>query len=157
YMNREGFVHADMKPNNVVVAQGGEVKVIDFGQSCRIGTVKDRIQGTPDFIAPEQVHRRPLDARTDVYNFGATLYWTLTGRAVPSLLPNEDSVLPSSQPAVLPPDKLNEKIPPSLTKLILDCIEIHPARRPSSMNEVVSRLEMIEHTLLRNGHSKVLP
>ena len=62
HMNTKGFVHADTKPNNIIVSAEGTVKVIDFGQSCPIGTVKSRIQGTPDFIAPEQVHRRPLDA-----------------------------------------------------------------------------------------------
>ena len=63
----------------------GEVKVIDFGQSCRIGTVKERIQGTPDYIAPEQVARRPITSQTDVFNLGATLYWALTGQDIPTL------------------------------------------------------------------------
>lgn len=71
YLNSRGYVHADMKPNNIVVAPDGAAKIIDMGQSCPIGTIKQRIQGTPDFIAPEQVHRRPLDGRTDVFNFGA--------------------------------------------------------------------------------------
>ena len=73
HMNSRGFVHADTKPNNIIVAPNGTVKVIDLGQSCPVGTVKPRIQGTPDFIAPEQVHRRPIDARTDVFNLGASL------------------------------------------------------------------------------------
>ena len=67
HMHSMGFIHADMKPNNIIVgSKNGAVKVIDFGQSCSIGTRKARIQGTPDFIAPEQVKLRPLDARTDV-------------------------------------------------------------------------------------------
>ncbi|MCD6365357.1 MAG: protein kinase, partial [Planctomycetes bacterium] len=49
HMNAEGFVHADMKPNNVIISPKGEVKIIDMGQSCPIGTIKERIQGTPDF------------------------------------------------------------------------------------------------------------
>lgn len=157
YMNREGFVHADTKPNNIIVAPSGEVKLIDFGQSCPIGTAKERIQGTPDFIAPEQVHRRPLDGRTDVYNFGATLYWTLTGRPVPTVLPEENAVLPANQSTLVPPSQLNADIPPSLTKLILDCVEAQNTRRPAGMGEVVSRLEMIEHTLRRNENGKSVP
>ena len=51
------FVHTDIKPNNIMVTESGEVKVIDFGQSCPIGHVKSRIQGTPDYIAPEQVEK----------------------------------------------------------------------------------------------------
>ena len=53
--------------------------MIDYGQSCRIGTIKERIQGTPDYIAPEQVARRPVSVATDVFNLGASLYWALTG------------------------------------------------------------------------------
>ena len=84
HMNSRGYVHADTKPNNIIVAADGEVKIIDLGQSCHMGTIKQRIQGTPDFIAPEQVRRLPLDARTDIYNFGASLYWGLSGQAIPA-------------------------------------------------------------------------
>ena len=52
-MHIKGFVHADIKPNNIMVSDSSQIKIIDFGQSCRSGTVKARIQGTPDYIAPE--------------------------------------------------------------------------------------------------------
>jgi serine/threonine protein kinase len=70
HMHDQGYVHADMKPNNIIVDDDGGVKIIDLGQACKIGTVKERIQGTPDYIAPEQVHRQAITPRTDVYNFG---------------------------------------------------------------------------------------
>ncbi len=150
HMNAKGYVHADMKPNNIIVAPNGAVKIIDFGQSCTAGTIKKRIQGTPDFIAPEQVHRRPLDARTDVFNFGASLYWTLTGKAIPTVLPKKGSVTMVNDLAVEPVEKLNPDAPPALSKLVTDCIETHPSRRPASMNEVVSRLSLIVYQLKRN-------
>lgn len=149
YMNARGFVHADLKPNNIVVATTGGVKIIDFGQSCTVGTVKERIQGTPDYIAPEQVHRRPLDARTDVFNFGATLYWTLTGRPIPTVLPEQNSVLPAQNLVATPADQLNPDVPLGLAKLVTDCIEPKPADRPAGMAEVASRLDLILHTLER--------
>ncbi|MCH7865418.1 MAG: hypothetical protein IIC56_09440 [Proteobacteria bacterium] len=62
----------DNMPINIMLASGGVLKVIDFGQACRIGQRKHRIQGTPDYIAPEQVSKMPLDQRTDVFNLGAT-------------------------------------------------------------------------------------
>jgi len=143
YMNARGFVHADTKPNNIIVDSKGGVKIIDFGQSCTMGTVKPRIQGTPDFIAPEQVHRRPLDARTDVFNFGASLYWTVTGRPIPTVLPKEGSLTLENGPKPLPARKFNPDVPEALEKLIADCIEVSPPSRPASMNEVASRLSLI--------------
>jgi len=151
YMNSKGFVHADMKPNNILVAPDGKVKIIDLGQSCRMGTIKERIQGTPDFIAPEQVYRRPLDARTDVYNLGAALYWTLTGRPITTVLPKKGNLQMKSDLHVKPPDQINAEVPKPLSNLVIDCVDIHPANRPSAMSEVGTRLELIAHTLNRNS------
>jgi serine/threonine-protein kinase len=72
-MHQHGFVHCDIKPNNILLNKAGSIKIIDLGQSCRIGTTKTRIQGTPDYIAPEQVKRNPLGPKTDIFNLGATL------------------------------------------------------------------------------------
>ena len=147
HMNSKGYVHADMKPNNILVADGGAVKIIDLGQSCPIGTTKQRIQGTPDFIAPEQVYRRPLDARTDVFNFAAALYWTLTAQAIPTVLPKRGGVQLMTDIAVIPPHELNPQVPIPLSRLVTDCIRINPAHRPASMADVVSRLDLVAHTL----------
>ena len=150
HMNAKGFVHADMKPNNILLAKDGAVKVFDLGQSCRIGAIKERIQGTPDFIAPEQVFRRPLDARTDVFNFGAALYWTLTGRPIATELPKGE-VQFKSDVMTLTPQQFNPDIPTALSKLVTDCVEPVPSSRPESMKEVTSRLGLIKHHLQRNG------
>jgi serine/threonine protein kinase len=147
HMNASGFVHADMKPNNILVGPDGTVKIIDLGQSCPLGTVKQRIQGTPDFIAPEQVHRRPLDARTDVFNFGAAMYWTLTGRAIPTVLPQTPGVVMKANLAAASPEQVNPQVPGALSKLVMDCIEVMPSRRPEGMGEVVSRLGLIARRL----------
>ena len=114
-------------------------------------TVKQRIQGTPDFIAPEQVQRQPLDARTDAYNFAAALYWTLTGQPIPTILPREGAVTLKADMTYIPPEELNRAVPPALSKLIIDCIEVRPSRRPGSMREVAGRLSLILHTMTRNG------
>ena len=146
YMNSHGFVHADIKPNNIMVAPDRSIKIIDLGQSCRIGTIKERIQGTPDYISPEQVHRRPIDIRTDVFNFGASLYWTLTGRPIPTVLPKEDSITFKADLIIKAPEEFNSKIPPALSKLVLDSIDQNPSNRPKSMNEVTSRLRLMSKT-----------
>ena len=149
HMNSRGIVHADTKPNNIILANDGKIKVIDLGHSCAVGTVKERIQGTPDFIAPEQVQRQPLDTRTDVFNFGASLYWTLTGRAIPTTLPHTDSIRMKREHMFHPIAELNPNAPAALNKLVEDCIEPLPARRPGSIKDVVSRLGLVSLTLKR--------
>ena len=154
HMHSRWFVHADIKPNNIIIADNGTVKIIDFGQSCPIGTVKERIQGTPDFIAPEQVHRRPLDGRTDVFNFGAAMYWTLTGQAIPTTLPKKiDGIQLLDELHIKPPEELNDDVPASLSRLVMDCIEPNPARRPQSAKDVFVRLDLINHALNRNNQA----
>jgi len=147
-MHRSGFVHCDIKPNNILLNKSGSIKIIDLGQSCKIGTTKPRIQGTPDYIAPEQVRRKPLGPRTDIFNLGATMYWALTGHNVPTLIPKKNElglVVPKSCPA---PHELKKQIPVSVSKLVMDCIKDDPAQRPSNMPMVISRLDMIIHSLL---------
>ena len=155
HVHARGFIHADIKPNNIIVAEDGTVKIIDFGQSCPIGTVKERIQGTPDFIAPEQVHCRPLDVRTDVFNFGATLYWTVTGQPIPTILPKRsDGIQLVTDMQVVPPAELNPEVSPGLARLVLDCIEPQLSRRLGSMRDVIARLDLVAHTLDRAGAAK---
>ncbi|MBK7403473.1 MAG: serine/threonine protein kinase [Phycisphaerales bacterium] len=146
-MHEAGYVHADMKPSNIVVTDDQHVKVIDLGQSCAIGTVKPRIQGTPDYIAPEQVHRRPITPRTDVYNFGATMYWVLTRQHVPTALAKGDSLVGSLDDNLItkpkPTIELNPRVHPKLDELVMQCVEVEPEKRPPSMHEVADRLNLI--------------
>jgi len=148
HMHARGYVHADMKPNNIMVTPGAIAKIIDLGQACLMGTTKPRIQGTPDYIAPEQVHRRPITEKTDIYNLGATMYFTLTRKNIPTALPkNNNSLVSRIDDALIerpvPPAEVNPRIPAKLSDLIIQCVEIDPLRRPASMQQVVERLELI--------------
>lgn len=147
-MHQAGYVHCDMKPNNILMDKAGSIKIIDLGQSCKIGTTKQRIQGTPDYIAPEQVRRKPLGPRTDVFNLGATMYWALTGNNIPTMIPKKNKlglVVPQQRRA---PHEIKRKIPPSISKLVMDCAEDDPSKRPHNMMEVMSRLDILIHSIL---------
>lgn len=152
HMHSQGFVHADMKPNNVIVNPAGECKIIDLGQSCKIGTIKPRIQGTPDYIAPEQVHRRAITPKTDIYNLGATMYWVLTGKSIPTALAKSDSLVGSLDDHMIerpaPVSDLNPKVHPRLNDLIMQCVEVDPEKRPESMAVVEDKLNLI-HGIIR--------
>ena len=127
----------------------GSIKIIDLGQSCRAGTTKPRIQGTPDYIAPEQVRRKPLGSRTDIFNLGATMYWALTGQNVPTLIPKKNDrlglVIPKNCPA---PHEIRKKVPIGVSRLVMDCVKDNPAHRPRNLLTVISRLDLIIHSIL---------
>lgn len=148
-MHQHGFVHCDMKPNNIMINKSGTIKIIDLGQSCKIGTTKSRIQGTPDYIAPEQVKRKPLGPKTDIFNLGATMYWALTGKNVPTLIPKNKNNLGLMEPPreCIPPHKLKPKLPVELSELVMDCVKDDPAERPANMMTIVTRLDDMIHNI----------
>src|SRR3990172_2481808 len=146
-MHEVGYVHADIKPTNIMLAPRGVVKVIDFGQACPIHHRKERIQGTPDYIAPEQVRRLRLDQRTDVFNLGATMYWVLTSEKYPTAIRGTDarggiSLVASDKP--IAPIELNDKIPLSLSVLVMECCRENPDERPADMKQVGARLAVVQ-------------
>lgn len=151
YMHSRGFVHADMKPHNCIRSDKGVVKLIDLGQSCAKGTVKPRIQGTPDYIAPEQVARQPITELTDVYNLGATMYWILTKKNIPTAIPKGDSLVSTIDASMVqkatPVIELVPEIQPRLSDLIMECVEPDRAKRPRHMGDVLDRLNLIEGIL----------
>jgi len=147
-----GYVHCDLKPANILRAAGGWTKVIDLGQACTIGTKKERIQGTPDFISPEQVKREPVTPKTDVFNFGASLYFCLCHEKLPTLFTcgqGENSFLVDDR--IGTPREINGNVPENLSNLVMDCVKIRPEKRPADMADVARRLEVMRFGLERSG------
>ena len=144
-MHEKGYVHCDIKPNNILFNPKGAIKVIDLGQSCKLGEIKKRIQGTPDYIAPEQVRREHLSHRTDIFNLGATMYWALTGKNVPTLIPqkNEYGIAIDANEKAKSPNELYPKIPKPLSELVMVCVQDNPADRPANMGEIIGRLDVM--------------
>ncbi len=88
HMHRRQVYHADLKPNNIMLSRAGQVKIIDFGLAWIKGEGKDRVQGTPEYMAPEQARKKIANEKTDVYNLGATMYRMVTMRLPPTVIGN---------------------------------------------------------------------
>ena len=149
-LHQTGFVHCDLKPANILRAADGAVKVIDLGQGCPFNTRKPRIQGTPDFIAPEQVRCEYVTVRTDVFNFGATLYWCLCGQKLPTLFTlnkGENSFLLDTK--IPSPRDINADVPENLANLVMECVRTKAEKRPADLQEVGRRLEVVLYGMRR--------
>jgi hypothetical protein len=87
--HKQGVIHCDLKPRNIMVTPDGIAKVLDFGLArsmvwARTGGQTEGILGTPGYMSPEQIHGRDLDHRTDIWSFGCVLYACLVGRGLSS-------------------------------------------------------------------------
>ncbi len=135
------FVHRDVSPRNIRCTSDGRAKLIDFGAMVAMG-YGDLVVGTPAFIAPEVLNLSLLDARTDLFSFGATLYFALTGRAV---FPARSFVELEQvwQRPPYPPSRLVPEIPEALDALVLSLLSLEPAMRPRTAFEVMQRLAAI--------------
>jgi len=151
HMHDRGFVHADMKPLNILINEDGTPKIIDLGQACKIGTVKNRVQGTPGFLAPEQAARHEITPQTDVFNLGATMWWTLLRQHAP-VARNADGESRgghqlSAKGEPKQPRQLDSSIPEELSVLIMRCIEEKPYQRVK-IAWILKKLEEIGRSLV---------
>lgn len=131
--HRAGFVHRDMKPENVLIGDDGRVKVADFGLVRAVGTATDTtgsLLGTVSYLAPEQIEHGTADTRSDVYACGVVLYEMLTG-AKPHTGENAAQViyrhLNSDVPA---PSAVVPGLPVALDSLVASATARNPEVRP---------------------------
>ena len=144
HIHELGWAHADLKPGNVLRTGKGRATIIDLGQACRLGERKTRIQGTPGFLAPEQLERGPIDARTDAFLLGATIYRQLTGRYAAAGRSTQESRRPSL-------GRLVASAPVSLVKLVESCLDPRPLARPGDLARVAVMLRKLSSELIESG------
>ena len=165
--HRHGIVHRDLKPGNIMLTKSGgelQAKLLDFGlaklrsQAAKAGlalsalpteapaTTPGTVLGTVPYMAPEQLEGREVDARTDLFAFGAVLYEMLTGRgaftgaSAASII----SAIMSSDPPPL--STLQPVTPPALDRLVRRCLAKDPDVRCDSAHDVADELRWIRET-----------
>ena len=152
HMHRRQVCHADLKPNNIMLSRTGDVKVLDFGLAWIKGDGKNRVQGTPEYMAPETGKHRMVNERTDIYNFGATMYRLVTWRLPPSAVSQEDGGIPIDaktwQRLLKPVQEYNPQAPPALCDLIHRCLSFNAQQRPERMSEVQNALDRLVDELV---------
>jgi eukaryotic-like serine/threonine-protein kinase len=128
-----GIVHADIKPENIIVRPDGYLKVLDFGLARRLDDqVEARIAGTLRYIPPEVLQGEPSSERGDIFSFGLVLYEIAVGaHAFPGATQFDTADAIAEQEAV-PPRRLVPSISRELDQLIVQMLDKNPAKRPSA-------------------------
>src|SRR5215468_792673 len=150
------LIHRDLKPSNIMLTNDSEVKIIDFGLAKAItdaGVDMDlthgEFVGTPTFASPEQFAGGPVDARSDIYALGGTVWFALTG-----LAPHPGKTLEEIRDCKtrdgLPVAQLIARnVPEPLVKLLRSTLAIDPAKRPASARELMEALQSCRRNLTR--------
>ncbi len=144
HMHERGVCHADLKPENLIIGPKDRVKVIDYGLAWIKGEPKNRVQGTPEYMAPETMLQKRIDEQTDVFNFGATMYRLVTFRPLPVSLPGLILDERSYRQTLVPVSRMKPDAPSELCDLIHWCIEYRAASRPERMSEVRDILKALD-------------
>ena len=150
FAHRNGIVHRDIKPHNIVVGSDGRLKVTDFG-IARSGasqmTEAGSIVGTAQYLSPEQARGAPVDPRSDLYSLGIVLYEMLTGEvpftgdAPVEIAMKHLSAIPD------PPSKLRPEVPHDLDAVVMRALAKDPDQRYASAEEMDADLDRIARGL----------
>lgn len=152
HMHTKGWAHKDVKPDNMLLSRGGEVRLIDFNLATRLpgglgkllGGKEKTIQGTRTYIAPEIIRKKPADEQSDIYSFGVTLFECLTGR--PPFMggsPNDLLAKHIREKAPAPSD-FNPNVTPQADRFIEKMMAKDPARRQQGIGELLGELRELE-------------
>jgi serine/threonine-protein kinase len=151
YMNASGFVHRDVKPDNMLVNSLGETKMIDFAISKRIPTgiakwfyKKGKPQGTPSFMAPEQINDEMPDARSDIYSYACTLYELTTGRPPFRGTSMNDLLSRHFKEKPAPPSAYNPDLTDEFSAFVLKMLAKKKTDRPTNFHEVLMELRKVK-------------
>ena len=163
YAHSMGVVHRDVKPANIILTEGGRIRIMDFGvarlESSNL-TTEGQFIGTPNYMSPEQVTGRPVDGRSDLFSLGVVLFELLVGaRPFPGESIHEVTLkvvqAPTPIPSVVAPG-----VPAGFNPIILKCLEKEPDKRFQRGAELARILGALARALVGRdpadvGHTEV--
>lgn len=156
YAFRQGLVHRDVKPANLLLGAGTDIKISDFGAALmtdsELSQVMDAV-GTPSYMSPEQISGRKLNHQTDIYSLGVVIYQLLTGR-LPFTGSNQFELCQMINQHPVPPlERLRSNIPVALRKIVHRCLEKRPEDRFPSWSALTKELGLVHERLEVPGQS----
>ncbi len=151
YFNSQGWIHRDVKPDNFLVTDNGDIKLIDFAlaqkQSSAISRLfapKTKVQGTRSYMSPEQIRGRPLTPASDVYSFACTIYH-LVGGVLPFTGTTSNELLNKHLKTPAPSiEAANRNTTPEFSELIRLSMSKRPENRPKSLADFLKEFKAIK-------------
>ncbi|MBR5496251.1 MAG: Stk1 family PASTA domain-containing Ser/Thr kinase [Oscillospiraceae bacterium] len=149
HAHEKGIVHRDIKPQNIMLLQNGQIKVMDFGiarfSRDAAKTIADKAIGSVHYISPEQARGAISDQKSDIYSVGVMLFEMLTGK-----LPFESENLVSvaimqMQKQATPPRQINPDIPEALESIVIKAMQKDPDNRYQSASQMLEDLERFKN------------
>ena len=141
----EGVVHRDLKPQNIMVDKQGKVSVMDFGiaRSIEFGgmTQTGALIGTPEYMSPEQVQGKKVDARSDLFTLGIIFYELLTGTLPYQADTVMGTMIKRTKERAQPPAQINPQVPQFLSDVVGKCLEADRQKRYQSAREIYDDLK----------------
>jgi eukaryotic-like serine/threonine-protein kinase len=149
HFHRAGWIHRDIKPDNFLVSEDGEVKLIDFALALRRSRMpkwlsfKAKIQGTRSYISPEQIRGSALDGRADLYSFACTIFELLTGK--PPFTGRSANELLNKHLHTTPPalEVRNSNVTTDFARLIRRCLAKNRDTRPQTVDDFLREFRMM--------------
>jgi serine/threonine protein kinase len=156
FINAKGWLHRDIKPDNILVNSAGEVRVIDLAIAQRVSTgvggwfkSREKIaQGTLSYMSPEQLRCDHLDYRADIYSFGATAYELVTGRPPFRAATQGDLMQKHLHEKPLPPKSYTPTLTREFDELVMAMLDKDRDKRPRNFHEVLMRMRKM-HVYMR--------
>jgi len=151
YAHVMGLIHRDIKPDNIMLTDKGEVKVADLGIALKMedesnadeASKATSIIGTPHYMAPEQILQRPADGRLDIYALGATAYHVFSGYTAFNGKTAKEVIKAHIRVAPTPLTELNDDVPVEVNEIIMKMLEKKPSNRYQQAKEVADAFRKI--------------
>ena len=146
HIHERGYLHRDIKPDNILMNKSAEVRVIDFSLASKAAGALSKmlhrkqstVQGTRTYMAPEQILGKPLTVQTDIYNFGITLFELLTGEPPFKGSTPKDLLLRHLSEPVPAPSDFNSNVTPQMDAIVQRMLAKKPEQRHKKMGEFMA-------------------